>query len=152
MRTAPFTPPNLRNPRMAETRPGSVFPPAIAAWSSPGALGALALPSWANYAVAGGLLALAAMRKIPWWAGIVGAGAAWWFLTPGAPVATQVNTGTGIVANGTTLQFSVNSPGTLTTLGSNATMSVGGNNYPVLQTQGNPDGTVTYYLDNPTAA
>jgi hypothetical protein len=142
-----FTPPNLTHPRMAETRAGSVFTPAIAAWSSPGQLGALNLPPWLNYAAIAAFLGLAAMRKIPWWAGIVGA-AGVWYLLPTAPVATAVNSGVGIVANGTTLQFSVNSPGTLTG-GANPIMSVGGNNYPVLQTQANPDGTVTYYLDNP---
>jgi hypothetical protein len=151
MRTGPFVPPNLTNPHMAETKPGSVFTPAIAAWSNPGQLGALNLPPWVNYAVMGGLLALAAMKKIPWWAGVLGAGAAWWFFGAASAVLTSISTGTGIVANGTTLQFSVNSPATLTTVnGAPQSLSVGGNNYPVLQTQANPDNTITYYLDNPT--
>jgi len=151
MRTGPFVPPNLVNPRMAEAKPGSVFTPAIAAWSNPGQLGALNLPSWASYAAIGGMLALAAMKKIPWWAAVVGAGAAWWFLGAPLSVLTTITTGTGIVANGTTLQFSENSPATLTTAhGTPQSLSVGGNNYPVLQTQANPDNTITYYLDNPT--
>jgi hypothetical protein len=146
-----FAPRQLTNPAMAETRPGSVFTPAIAAWSSPGQLGALALPPWANLAAVAILLALAAMRKIPWWAGIVGAGVAWWYLTPATATSLSITSGTGIVANGTALQFTNASPGTLTGSGNSATLSVGEATYPVLQTQANADGTTTYYLDNALA-
>jgi hypothetical protein len=144
-----FVPRQLRTPAMAETRPGSVFTPAIAAWSSPGQLGALGLPSWANIAAVALFLGLAAMRKIPWWAGLLGAGVAWWYLTPAAVASLSLTSGVGVVANGTTLQFSNASPATLTGSGTAATLTVGGTTYPVLQTQANPDGTTTYYLDNP---
>jgi hypothetical protein len=150
MRTGPFVPPDLKDPKMAETRPGSVFTPAIAAWSSPGQLGALSLPPWGGYAAAGALLALAYFRKIPWALGLGGAAAAWYFLTPAAQASAQITSGLGITAAGTTIQFSPNSPGTLTLAGGKpSSMSVGGSNYPVLSTDSNPDGTVTYYLDNP---
>jgi hypothetical protein len=144
-----FAPRQILNPAMAETRPGSVFTPAIAAWSSPGQLGALTLPPWARLAAVALLLGLAAMRKIPWWAGIVGAGVAWWYLTPATAASLMLTSGVGIVANGATLQFSTASPATLTGSGSAATVSVGGATYPVLQTEANPDGTTTYYLDTP---
>lgn len=150
-----FKPRVLRNPAMAETKPGSVFTPAISAWSSPGALGdldGLALPTWLPYALLGVLGLLAWRGKIPWWAGLAGAGAVWYFLLNTGSVSAEITTGQGIVASGSTIHFSVNSPGTLTGSGTSATMTVGGTTYPVLQTEASSDGTTTYYLDNPTTA
>jgi hypothetical protein len=138
---------------MQETRPGSIFSPAIAAWSSPGQLGALSMPAWGGYAAIAALLGLAYLRKIPWWAGVGGAAAAWYFLVPAALVTASITSGVGITTAGSTIQFSPNSPGTLTLVsGKPSSMAVGGSNYPVLSTDSNADGTVTYYLDNPAAA
>lgn len=150
-----FTPVETINPAMAERIPGSMFTPAIAAWSSPGALGSYlsGLPSWTGYAVAAGLLGLAYMKKIPWWAAGVGAFAAWYTLGNAGNMVTTLTSGQAISANGTTLNFSVNTPGILSTAPNGVATLTDANNhtYPVLQTQSNSDGTTTYYVDNPTS-
>jgi hypothetical protein len=148
----PFAPAGLQTPRMAETQPGSIFSPAIAAWSSPEQLrlGALGFSNWMTYALVGGLLWLAYRRKIPWWLGVGGAGAAWWLLGAGGMTQTITN-GQGIVSNGTQLALTVNSPGTLVTMPTGvSTLTVAGTAYPVRSTTNNADGSQTFYLDNPT--
>lgn len=146
-----FVPPPLTNPQMAEKLPGSMFTPAIAAWSSPGALGAL--PSWSGYAAVAAFLGLAYFRKIPWWAGLGGAALSYWYLNPTTNTVASLTNGTGIVANGTTLNFSANTPATLVTTPAGAqTVQTGGLTYPLLSQQTNTDGSVTYYLDSPTTS
>lgn len=151
-----FVPPNLQHPRMKQRIAGSMFTPAIAAWSSPGAMGGLGalgdgLPSWSGYAVAAGLLGLAAMRKLPWWLALGGAAASVMWLGASTNILQTVSSGTGIVANSTTLQLSAAVPGTLITTPTGAqSMQVAGITYPLITIQNNPDGTVTYFLDNPT--
>ena len=144
--------PNLKNPMMAERLPGSMFTPAISAWSSPGQLGALGdLPSWSGYAAAAAFLALAYFRKVPWTVGIVGAGLSWWFLGAQGNMVGTITSGTVISANGTTLSLGPNTPGQLTTTPTGTqTMTVGTVTYPVLTTTPNADGTITYYVDNPS--
>lgn len=150
-----FVSPDLTNPRLNERIPGSMFTPAIAAWSSPGAMGGLGfmsgMPEWSGYAVAAGLLGLAAFRKIPWWAALAGAAASVYWLGASTNVLQTLTSGTGIVANSTTLQFSVNTPATLITTPAGAqSIQTGGLTYPLITTSNNPDGTVTYYMDNPS--
>lgn len=153
MRT--FVPPDMRHPRVAQKIPGSMFTPAIAAWSSPGAMGGFGalgagLPAWSGYAVGAGLLALAAMRRIPWWAALGGAAVSVWYLGAQTNVLTSITNGTGIVANSTTLMFSANNPATLITTPAGAqSIQAGGITYPLITQQNNPDGTTTYYMDNP---
>lgn len=141
-----FTPRGLRNPAMAETRPGSVFTPAIGAWSSPGALGGLgALPSWTNYAAAAGFLALGAMKKLSWPMALAGAALSYYLLGTLASAGTQITSGTGLVSNGPTIQFTTASPGTLTTAADGTqTITVGGIAYTVQSTATNPDGSIQY--------
>jgi hypothetical protein len=154
MRIPPaFTPPNLQHPSMAQTRAG-LFTPAIAAWSSPtglSGLGALGVPNWMGYLLAGGLLWLSYRRKIPWWAGVAGAGVAWWWLGGQGNMAQTISTGRAVAQSGTVYQLTPNSPGTLVTTPNGITsITIAGVVYPVLTTEQNQDGSTSYYLDNPT--
>lgn len=143
MRTRAFTP----VPRNLESTPGSVFSSAINAWGNPGQLGALSLPAmpkWAGYAVAAVALLAAYKRKVPMWAGLAGAGAAYWFLIRGAGTAgTSITAGTVVVSDGTSYVLTDASPGTLSTDGS--TLTIAGTVYPVTST--GPGGF--YYVDPP---
>jgi hypothetical protein len=149
MRTPSFAP----VPRNLQAMPGSDFTPAMAAWSSPGALGALSLsslPSWVGYAIAGAALFAAYKKKVPLWAGLAGAGAAYWFLIRGASTSagTSITSGSVSVTDGTQYQLTAASPGSLSADGS--TITIGGTAYPVLSTVLSPDGTSTnYYVDTP---
>lgn len=150
MRTRPFTPP----PRTLHATPGSVFAPAMAAWSgNPNRLGALSLsslPSWAGYAVAAAALFAAYKKKVPMWAGLAGAGAAYWFLIRGASMAgSQITAGNVSVADGTSIVLTSASPGTLSADGS--TLTIAGTVYPVLSSGPAGDGTnnLTYYVNTP---
>lgn len=153
MRTRAFTPvtnPTLNNPQAIA---GSVFTPAINAWSSPGALGALPLPSWAGYAVAAAALFAAYKKMVPMWAGLAGAGAAYWFLIRGNSAAggTTVTSGSVSVTDGTQYQLTVDSPGTLSADGQSITIA--GTTYPVLSAIQSVVGTgVNYYVDTPVVA
>jgi hypothetical protein len=149
-----FTPPNLTDPKVSERIPGSMFSPAIAAWSSPGALGAYlgVLPGWSGMAAAAALLGLAYFKKIPWWAGLGGAAAAYWYLGSGTNTIATLTSGTVISANGSTLYLSANSPGTLVTQPDGSQLVQAGQyTYPVLSIQKNPDGSMTYFVDNPSS-
>lgn len=155
MRTRSFRPVvnPIRNPQMT---PGSVFTPAIAAWSaaSPlGGLGALSLPSWAGYAVAAAALFAAYKRKVPMWAGLAGAGAAYWFLIrSGSAGGNTVSAGNVIVSDGTSYVLTAASPASVSSDGSTLTLS--GTVYPILSTGPAGDGTnnLTYYVDTPATA
>lgn len=148
MRTPAYQPPHIRSPRMAQTRPGSVFSPAIGAWSDPGrlgGLGALALPSWTGYAAAGGFLALGALKKIPWWAAIGGAAASYLLLGMLTAAGQPITSGTALVSNGPTIQFTAASPGMLTTAADGTqTITVGGVAYTVESSTTNADGSIQY--------
>lgn len=153
MRTRAFTPVvnPTHNPQMT---PGSVFTPAIAAWSSPGALGALpTMPSWAGYAVAATALFAAYKKMVPMWAGLLGAGAAYWFLIRGTSAAggTTVTSGSVSVTDGTQYQLTADSPGMLSADGQSITIA--GTTYPVLSAIQSVVGTgVNYYVDTPVVA
>lgn len=148
-----FMAPNLDNPRVGERIPGSMFTPAIAAWSSPGALGAYlgALPSWAGMAGVGAFLGLAYFKKIPWWAGLGGALLSYMYLGVTTNSVQPLTSGTGIAANGSTYNFSANTPATLVTQpnGQQLVLTADGTAFPLISTQKNADGSTTYYLDNP---
>lgn len=152
MRTSAFKP----VPRNLERTPGSVFSSAINAWGNSGQLGALSLPTmpkWAGYAVAAAMLLAAYKKKVPMWAGLAGAGAAYWFLIRSAGVAgSTITAGNVIVADGTSYALTAASPGTLSTDGS--TLTLAGTVYPVLSTGPAGDGSsnLTYYVDTPAAS
>lgn len=154
MRTRSFQP----VPKNLQATPGSVFAPAMAAWSgNPNQLGALSLsslPPWAGYAVAAAALFAAYKKKVPLWAGLAGAGAAYWFLIRGASAnaaGSAITAGNVIVADGTSYTLTSASPGTLSADGS--TLTLAGTVYPVLSTGPAGDGTsnLTYYVDTPAA-
>lgn len=152
MRTSAFKP----VPRNLERTPGSVFSSAINAWGNSGQLGALSLPTmpkWTGYAVAAAALLAAYKKKVPMWAGLAGAGAAYWFLIRGASAAgSTITAGNVIVADGTSYALTAASPGTLSTDGS--TLTLAGTVYPVLSTGPAGDGSsnLTYYVDTPAAS
>lgn len=145
MRTSAFKP----VPRNLERTPGSVFSSAINAWGNPaGQLGALSFPSmpkWAGYAVAAVALLAAYKRKVPMWAGLAGAGAAYWFLIRSASAAggSNITAGTVVVSDGTSYVLTDASPGILSADGS--TLTIAGTVYPVTST--GPGGF--YYVDPP---
>lgn len=152
MRTRPFSP----VPQNLQATPGSVFAPAMAAYSgNPNQLGALSLsslPSWAGYAVAAAALLAAYKKKVPMWAGLAGAGAAYWFLIRGAATGgNNITAGNVIVSDGTSYVLTAASPGTLSADGS--TLTLAGTVYPVLSTGPAGDGSsnLTYYVDTPAA-
>lgn len=145
MRTRSFKP----VPRNLEATPGSVFTPAINAWSAPlGALSLSSLPSWTGYAVAGAALFAAYKKKVPLWAGFAGAAAAYWFLIRRTAGGT-ITAGNVIVSDGTNIVLTSASPGTLSADGS--TLTIAGAVYPVLSTGPAGDGSnnLTYYVDPP---
>jgi hypothetical protein len=148
MRTPSYHQPDLTDPAMAQTRPGSIFTPAIAAWSSPGALGALPGGAMTPYLLIAAAVAAAYFRKIPWWAAAVASGGVWFtMLRSGGVIVTN---GQGILSSGQTIQFTSASPATITNdTAQFPTLTVGGVAYSVLRAETNTDGSVTYYLDTP---
>lgn len=136
------------NTLLTNPTPASVFTPAMNAWGSPSPLGALSLsslPSWAGYAVAAAALFAAYKKMVPMWAGLGGAGAAYWFLIRGASAAggSNITAGTVVVSDGTSYVLTDASPGILSADGS--TLTIAGTVYPVTST--GPGGF--YYVDPP---
>lgn len=152
MRTHRFAP----APRNLQATPGSSFTPAMAAWGGSAAqLGSLlsGLPAWSGYAVAAVAILAAYKRKIPMWAGLAGAGAAYFFLIRGntGATGTTITAGNVNVSDGTSYQLTAASPGILSTDGS--TLTISGTAYPVLSSVLAPDGSsTTYYVDTPGSA
>ena len=111
------------------------------------------MPSWAGYAVAAAALFAAYKKMVPMWAGLAGAGAAYWFLIRGNSAAggTTVTSGSVSVTDGTQYQLTVDSPGTLSADGQSITIA--GTTYPVLSAIQSVVGTgVNYYVDTPVVA
>jgi hypothetical protein len=122
----------------------------MAAWSSPGALGALPTTPKVGYAVAALALFATYKKMVPVWAGLAAAGAAYWFLIRGAGMAgAQIIAGNVIVSDGTSYVLTAASPGVLSPDG--ATLTLAGSAYPVLSTGPASDGSnnLTYYVDPP---